>query len=59
LAAISLELANPQILRVFIDSATQSADMNRLVAIGLVFPAVAVATHVVAIAETFVAETSA
>jgi len=56
LAVISLELANPQILRVFIDSATQSAAIDRLVAIGLVFLALAVATQAAFIAETYVAE---
>ncbi len=56
LAAIGLELANPQILRVFIDSAMQSAAIDRLVAIGLVFLAVAVASQAAFIAETYVAE---
>jgi ABC-type multidrug transport system fused ATPase/permease subunit len=56
LAAIGLELANPQILRVFIDSAMQSAPIDRLVAIGLVFLVVAVATQAAFIAETYVAE---
>jgi ABC-type multidrug transport system fused ATPase/permease subunit len=56
LAAIGLELANPQILRVFIDSATQSAEMDRLVVIGLMFLAIALATQAVSIAETYVAE---
>lgn len=55
-ATIGLELANPQILRVFIDSATQSAEMDRLVTIGLVFLAVAIATQAVSIGETYVAE---
>ena len=56
LATIGLELANPQILRVFIDSATQGAEMDRLVSIGLVFLVVAVATQLVSIAETYFAE---
>jgi ATP-binding cassette subfamily B protein len=56
LATIGLELANPQILRVFIDSATQGAEIDRLVSIGVVFVAVAIATQVVSIAETFFAE---
>jgi len=56
LAAIALELANPQILRVFIDSAMQSAPIDRLVAIGLVFLAVAVVTQAAFIAETYLAE---
>jgi ABC-type multidrug transport system fused ATPase/permease subunit len=56
LAAIGLELANPQILRVFIDSAIQSAPVDRLIVIGLIFVAVAVATQAASIAETYVAE---
>jgi ATP-binding cassette subfamily B protein len=55
-AAIGLELANPQILRVFIDSATQDAQMDRLIGIALVFLLVAIAAQVIAIAETYVAE---
>ena len=55
-AAIGLELANPQILRVFIDQATQGAEIDRLIGIALLFLAVAVATQVVAIVETYVAE---
>ncbi len=56
LAAIGLELANPQILRAFIDSAMESSPIDRLVAIGLVFLVVALATQVAFIAETYVAE---
>jgi ATP-binding cassette subfamily B protein len=56
LSAIGLELANPLILRTFIDSTMQSAEIGRLVAIGLVFLAVAVATQAASIAETYVAE---
>ncbi len=56
LATIGLELANPQILRTFIDSATGSAGMDQLVGIGLVFLVVTLATQAVSIAETYVAE---
>ena len=56
LAGIVLDLANPQILRVFIDTATQTTALERLVTIGLVFLAVAVAAQLIAIAETYVAE---
>lgn len=56
LATIALELGNPQILRVFIDSATQGADLDRLVSIALIFLAVAGATQLVSIGETFFAE---
>jgi ATP-binding cassette, subfamily B, bacterial len=59
LATIGLELANPQILRVFIDSATQGAQTDRLIGIGLAFLGVALATQVVSISETYFAETSA
>jgi ABC-type multidrug transport system fused ATPase/permease subunit len=56
LAAIGLELANPQLLRAFIDSAAQSVEIDRLVGIALIFLAVAFASQIVAIAETYVAE---
>ncbi len=56
LAAIGLDLANPQILRLFIDTATQTTELDRLLTIGLVFLAVAIAAQVIAIAETYVAE---
>ena len=56
LAAIAVELANPQILRLFIDSATTGAPMDVLVTIAVVFLVVALAAQVVAIAETYVAE---
>ena len=55
-AAIGLELANPQILRVFIDSATQGAAMDRLVAIAAFFLVIAVTAQLVSIGETYVAE---
>jgi ATP-binding cassette subfamily B protein len=55
-AAIGLELANPQILRVFIDQATQGAQLDRLIGIALLFLAVALAAQVIAIVETYVAE---
>ena len=53
---IGLELGNPQILRAFIDSAVGGAEINQLLAIGLVFLLVALATQVVTVAETYVAE---
>jgi ATP-binding cassette subfamily B protein len=55
-AAIGLELANPQILRAFIDSATHGAEMDRLLAIALLFLALAGAAQVISIVETYVAE---
>jgi ATP-binding cassette, subfamily B, bacterial len=56
LAAIGLDLANPQILRSFIDAATQRAEMDHLVAIALLFLAAAAAAQVVTVAETYLAE---
>jgi ATP-binding cassette subfamily B protein len=55
-AAIGLELANPQILRVFIDQATQGAQLDRLIGIAVLFLGVAVAAQAIAIVETYVAE---
>jgi ABC-type multidrug transport system fused ATPase/permease subunit len=56
LVGIGVELANPQILRTFIDSATGGAEMDQLVRIAVVFLVVAVAAQVVSIAETYLAE---
>jgi ABC-type multidrug transport system fused ATPase/permease subunit len=59
LVAIGLKLANPQLLRSFIDSATQGVEIDRLIdVIALIFLAVAVASQVVAIAETYLPRTS-
>ena len=56
LAAIAFDLANPQILRAFIDSATQGAETQQLVTIALAFLAVAVTSQAVTVGETYVAE---
>src|SRR5690348_13978805 len=56
IATIGLELANPQILKQFIDAAVGGADVDRLIAIGLLFLAVALATQAVSVFETYVAE---
>jgi ABC-type multidrug transport system fused ATPase/permease subunit len=53
---IGLALANPQILRAFIDSATSGAGLDTLGRLGLLFLAVALATQAVSVAETYVAE---
>ena len=53
LAAIAFDLANPQILRAFIDSATQGAETQQLVTIALAFLAVAVTSQAVTVGETF------
>src|SRR5262245_47821834 len=56
IATIGLELANPQILKQFIDAAIDGATVDRLITIGLIFLAVALATQLVSVAETYVAE---
>ncbi|HEV7662277.1 MAG TPA: ABC transporter ATP-binding protein [Chloroflexota bacterium] len=56
LATVGLELSNPQILRAFIDSATQGSTMDRLVTIAIVFLVVALVTQIASVAETYVAE---
>jgi len=56
LAAIALELANPQILRAFIDAATHDTGLEQLALIALIFLLVALAAQAVAVAETYVAE---
>jgi ABC-type multidrug transport system fused ATPase/permease subunit len=55
-AAIGLDLANPQILRAFVDAATQTAPLERLLAIAVLFLAVALASQVVVVAESYLAE---
>jgi ABC-type multidrug transport system fused ATPase/permease subunit len=56
LITICLQLANPLILRGFIDSATSGAPLERLIGIALVFLVVALLTQVASVAETYVAE---
>jgi len=55
-AGIGLQLANPQIVRTFIDQARAGQPFERLVWIALLFIGVALLTQAVAIAETYVAE---
>ena len=55
-ATIGLQLANPQLLRLFIDTATRQATLEPLVGIAVLFLAVALTTQVLSIAETYVAE---
>jgi ABC-type multidrug transport system fused ATPase/permease subunit len=52
----ALQLANPQILRAFIDAATGGAAIDRLEWVAGVFLAAAVAGQIVAVVETSVAE---
>lgn len=54
--AIGLQLANPQILRHFIDTALSRGPISTLTTVALIFLAVAISTQIVAVAETYVAE---
>jgi ABC-type multidrug transport system fused ATPase/permease subunit len=56
LAGIGLQLANPQIAKLFIDRAEAGEPLEQLVWIALLFIAVALVTQVATIAETYVAE---
>jgi ABC-type multidrug transport system fused ATPase/permease subunit len=56
LATIGLQLTNPQILRAFIDSATEGASLERLIGIALTFLVVALLTQVASVGETYLAE---
>ena len=56
LAGISLQLATPQITRLFIDQAQAGQPFERLVWIALLFLGVALLTQVATVAETYVAE---
>lgn len=56
LSSIGLELANPQLLRLFIDTAMARGSMQTMVYIALLFLGVAVLGQLAAIAETYVAE---
>ena len=56
LAGIGLQLANPQLLRRFIDLAASGGSLAALTVVALIFLAVAVAGQVITIVETYVAE---
>jgi ABC-type multidrug transport system fused ATPase/permease subunit len=56
LVALGLELANPLILREFIDSALAGESLESLVWVAVAFLGVALATQLVTVAETYVAE---
>ena len=58
-ASIGLRLAGPQLQRAFIDGALGGGDQRALVALALLFIAVAVATQLVAVADTSLAESVA
>jgi len=55
-SGIGLQLANPQIAKLFIDEAQAQKPFDRLVLIALLFIVVALLTHAAAVAETYVAE---
>ncbi len=56
LAAIGLRLANPQILRTFIDTATQGGPREVLLRLAGLFFAIAVSTQALSVAATYVGE---
>jgi ABC-type multidrug transport system fused ATPase/permease subunit len=55
-AGIGAQLANPQILRAFVDSATGGEPLEQLVRLAVIFLAVAVVGQLIGVAETYVAE---
>jgi ATP-binding cassette subfamily B protein len=55
LASVSLDLASPQLVRHFIDSALAGAPINALLAIGATFLAVALLTQLALVAEQYLA----
>jgi ABC-type multidrug transport system fused ATPase/permease subunit len=56
LLTIGLQLAGPQILRQFIDTATSRGSVSSLTFVAVLFLAVAVLTQIVAVAEVYAAE---
>lgn len=59
LVTIGLKLANPQILRVFIDTAAEGGDRSILIRSALLFFGVALLTQALSVAATYVGETVA
>ena len=59
LATIGLKLANPQILRTFIDTATEGGAQSVLIRSALLFFGIAVLTQILSVAATYVGETVA
>ena len=55
-AGIGLQLANPQIVRIFIDRAQAGAPAERLVSLAILFIGVALLALVATVTETYVAE---
>lgn len=56
LTGIGLQLANPQIVRIFIDHALSGEPLDRLIRSALLFLGVALLTQAATVAETYVAE---
>ena len=59
LVTIGLKLANPQILRVFIDTATEGGERSILIRSALLFFGIAILTQGLSVAATYVGETVA
>ena len=59
LVTIGLKLANPQILRVFIDTAAQGGERSILIRSALLFFGIALLTQALSVAATYVGETVA
>lgn len=59
LSSIGLQLANPQIMRAFIDTARSDADLSEVTWIGLLFLGVAVTHQVLSIGARYVSEVAA
>jgi len=59
LVTIGLKLANPQILRVFIDTATEGGEHSILIRSALLFFGIAILTQGLSVAATYVGETVA
>src|SRR5215216_2461483 len=55
LAGVALDLANPQLIRSFIDSALAGAPLDALLAVGAVFLAVALLAQLALVAEQYLA----
>src|SRR4030095_6266704 len=56
LANIGLSLLNPQILKEFIDMASAGADVQVLLRAGALFMGIAIATQLVTVGETYLAQ---
>ena len=56
LGTIALRVANPQIVRLFIDAAQRKADLNEMFAAGAVFLAFAVVVQILSVAAIYVGE---